>query len=392
MAKLLTASSLVRVAACPASHGLPWYQDDGAYAEAGTRKHALIESMFVRGLPETITHMVPTPDELEMLERIGELVRDRYGHGAALSVEESAVMDLVDGEVRVTGKRRDYAGAASAFEVAGTWDLVVWNGSTLAVLDWKGPFGYVPPLARNLQLHTLARMAATLRPQFERLEIGYVRLGDDPSQYKLDTLELDGGDLDGIIEEVRRVHRRAAASDAEIRSGEHCRYCPAYRGCPAKIQLVRALATSPAAVVPTAGELSDEDATRALLLWREASEVLGRIGAELYARSATRPIAVRPGVVFGPVIHSREEVDGSIAFRVLEERHGLDAAKAACKFETSKAAIKRVLDPMAEKGQKTAVNKAALEAIRAAGGVSKSSWTKYEDHAAGAPALPAKED
>ena len=392
MAKLLTASALVRVSACPASHGLPWYQEDNAYAEAGTRKHGLIESMFLHGLPSTIKDMVPTPDELEMLERIAKLVQERYGHGAALSVEESAVMDLVDGEVRVTGKRRDYSGAAPAFEVAGTWDLVVWNGSTLAVLDWKGPFGYVPPLARNLQLHTLARMAATLRPQFEKLEIGYVRLGDDPSQYKLDTLALDGGDLDGILEELRRVHKRAGERDAEIRSGEHCRYCPAFRGCPAKVQLVRALATSPAAVVPTAGELSDEEASRALLLWREASEVLGRIGAELYARSATRPIAVRPGVVFGPVVHSKDEIDGAVAFRVLEERHGLEAARAACKFESSKAAIKRVLDPMAEKGQKTAVNKAALEAIRAAGGVRKSTWVKYEDHAAGAAALPAKEE
>lgn len=385
--KLLTASALTRVRACPASHQLPWYGDENAYAEQGTRKHALIESLFLHGMASTIASMLPTPEELAMLERVRDLIRDRFGD-AAISVEQSVAIDLVDGEVRGLGQRRAYGDVHASNEVTGTWDLVISGPERLVVLDWKGPFGYVPPVAVNLQLRMLGYGAAGMRAA-EEVEVGYMRLAEDPETFRIESSIMRGPDLVATLDELRRVHRAAQNANAPVVSGEHCRYCPAYRGCPAKIQLIRALATNPAAVVPSAGELTDEEASIALVRWREAAEVLGRIGGELHARAAVKPIHVREGVVFGPRMKSKSEIIGKVAHRVIERLHGREAADLACDFETSKAAIKRALDPLAAPRQKTKLNDAALEAIRLEGGIKKTTYPKYEDYPAGAGAVPA---
>jgi hypothetical protein len=356
---------------------LPHYGEISEDATAGTERHAGVDLAAQYGRDAAL--QATSPEQATAIDDATEVLRDRFGvewAPALMLSEASCALDVVDGEVRRLGWNREYAKAHPRTEIAGTWDLLIrrLEGEPPVLVDWKGPHSEVTHPERNLQLRALAVMASRLLGE-PIIEIAIIRLpGGWTERATMLPADIEAAEL-----ELREIHRAALQPDAPLVQGAHCRYCPAYAGCPAKILLVRAMSGSPAAVVRTGGELTLSEAAEALRMWKIAREVLGRIGQELHTFATRTPIPCGEGV-WGPVVGTRQAIDGATALRVLEEVYGRDVAEAACERRTSQAAIERAVKPVAQaRGEKGApAVRAVIEKIAAAGGISRKTITTFD--------------
>lgn len=207
----LSASSLWRVAACPASVVLPQVRKAYADAEAGTRAHAALEA-------------TPPP---------GSFPEVAYAY------------DVLTERAREVGRSigRNYGELADS-EIPGTADLVTVQPDHVLVEDWKSGIGYrVSPPASNLQLMHNGMCAALVQGKPRAIvQIVYLKSGE-----VLDA-EWDIFDFPAIKARLRDIWTRvqqARAAWAEgpkalvatdlIADGEwQCWRCPAVKACPLK--------------------------------------------------------------------------------------------------------------------------------------------------------------
>ncbi len=390
MSNLLTASALERVAACPASLNLPAYGNIDAYSEGGTGRHAVLDVAATKGPVEARAQFAGKADAIDLITDVTELLKARFGvtwDPVTMYSETSVAIDLVDGQARVLGRNRAYGKTFAAVEVAMTWDLLVNRSAPPLLIDWKGPHADVTPAAQNPQTRALAVGAAALLER-DSIEVAIVRVGGGEPRVDSTTL-MTARDIAQAFEDLRSVHRAASQPSPPIVQGDHCKYCPAFSGCPAKVQMIQALAVNPAEVVRVGGNLTPQEAAQALKAWEMATEALKRVGSHLYAYATQNPIPVSPGVVWGPVVGTKSEIDGTIALRVIEAEYGREVAEAACERSTSATGIERALKPVIKgKGGKVAPAKRALiEAIDKAGGVTIRTKTTFENHPAAPVAL-----
>jgi hypothetical protein len=170
-----------------------------------------------------------------------------FAFPAEVATEVAVGLDLLRQEARTLDVAyRAYPEPASPWETHGTLDLIGRDSNYgdkdgVLVLDYK--FGFAETESINgMQLALGAAAALALEPSAERAWAGIVRLVDGvmlkshwrPEPYTRETL--------------RPVFERALSWAARFRAGElsrayemgdHCRYCPAFRVCPAQVHLLR---------------------------------------------------------------------------------------------------------------------------------------------------------
>ncbi|MFN7131598.1 MAG: DUF2800 domain-containing protein, partial [Myxococcales bacterium] len=208
-------------------------------------------------------------------------------------------------------------------------------------------------------------------------------------------------ELRATVARVKATQARAAAGEpVNVTSGAWCRYCPAFAACPANRDLVVTLATAPESLAARAkAELTPTTAANAFHMVRKARAVLKEIDAALYAYAEeVGGIDLGDGTVFGVRESKREEVDGRVAFEVLAQKYGAEVAKAACGMESSKAAVrralqqvKRSLSEMGEDVTVAALEREAMQAIRANGGVLAKESKRVKVYRADAPEVEVDE-
>lgn len=351
---MITASAIPRLLACPASHGLPHHAYNSVHATAGQDRHAEAEAAADTGgelHPAVVALMV---------------------EGDQLATECAFAYDAATDTARELGHVDRRYGDLAPYELPGTMDLLIRQEGRAVVVDYKS-FAEVDPAERNTQLATYALMVARCYGLDEvTVAIIYLVGGRRPSIATLGPL-----DLDAHAARLKRLHVDVARPSAPV-SGPHCKYCPAFLACPVQHALTIDVGeTLPLRIEATIPFHDDASAAEAFDLLQRIKTLSTRIQAALYARAAERPIPLGNGMVLG----SREKqgstvIDADIAYAVVRELHGQEAADKSVTRKASQVGIERAVGKPAKK--------AVMAEIEARGGTSRDVKTVTEVYA---PAL-----
>lgn len=392
-----TASKIGLISRCRyfARPEVPWVDTTSTHAERGTRVHAAIEADLTGEPGITDAEVVPyVASYVAWRDRVADYEMGEHLEGC----ETAWALDLATGEARALAKgaHREYIGKRPS-DVCGTSDQV-WRtvaGQVIVVDDVKtGRPENVEPAAVNAQLRTLGLLVArTLGVDSVRVRLVFV----SPFAAYADEHTLDALDLDAWEEQLRAWDRETPTSSPQ--PGAHCKWCPAAAACPAAADAIALVEPAPAGkrmpLVARADQITGPDHARyqyealravkaatdqaweALRRWIDDHGAVPLDGGRVYGS--------KPGVMRESVV-----LDTPAAVEALKSALG-ESWQAAVDLDTSKTAIKAAAKLEAERrgGKASAIERAALDALRAVGAVrSKMTQPGYEESV---PALPAKE-
>lgn len=318
MTRLLTASALHRVEACPPSHSLPWARETTPAGKRGTALHVFLVECTVFGREKALANVPPEWRADAAAIDVETVPHASGGYilevGFAYERETDTARELGRGVDRTV-----YEGLDGSKYLAGTADLVGLTDDAVVVLDLKTGRKWLPLPSQSLQLGFLAMAASRVYRRW-RAHVGWIRLVDTAPRLVVETL--DSLALEEMRERVLAVYARAEkmgwvartkGAQPDVTVGEHCRYCPALRGCWAH--------TSMLGGVPEAKTLeSVESLERAAELARK----------QLNAHALQTPIELGDGRVYGPRLELRRSIDAGRALPLLKQRHpNLDTTKLA---------------------------------------------------------------
>ena len=218
---------------------------------------------------------------------------------------------------------RDYS-AVDGEEIAGVVDLLLTrpDGGTV-VIDYKTGRRSVH-VVESGQMHFLGLAVARARG-LSQVTVSFVHVMEDGA-LGFDELLLGPDELDRVARAVRtafaRVREARAAVSAgltpDVRVGDHCSFCPAYRACPANVGLAKHLLRTSADDFPI-DEMSPSQVGSLWAWTARARRVLDEIEAGLKAYIDHEPVPHPDGAnEIARVETVRESVDGRAAVPVLE--------------------------------------------------------------------------
>jgi hypothetical protein len=231
---MASASDLDRIEACPGSEALPHIGEISLEGEKGTRKHSFIADVAAYGFEEAVA-------------RAPEESRDVYA-----ATEVAYAWDPPADTARELGRNidRQYAQhGRKPYELAGTVDAVAVAGTRLIVGDWKSGRSRVRPAALNRQLHYAVVAAARALEAIGVViteAVGFIGYAPDAGRPVFDVAPTwNTMGIDRLAGELQDILGTAAALKLEdvrpehLRVGPQCRYCPAFRHCPAQRAMLR---------------------------------------------------------------------------------------------------------------------------------------------------------
>lgn len=363
--RLISASSLQRIAECPASAVLPGVNlPSSTFATDGTAIHAYVRNKL-HGVACLVAPEIADKCAAIDMTPILELIGDSEFH-----TELAICYNVFSEEARFIGSDigRSYP-TPERGEVFGTGDLYVNKISSGVVLDFKTGFYRVTDVARNWQMR-LGALSFAQAAGLRTIEMVIAYLSEDGTSWTFDRCTATGMDLDHWAEELRHIYERVEAASAAYDSGrealdvspseDNCRYCPCVVSCPVKTQLVKTMVTE---LKPL--ELAELSPTQLGECWSQIQawkKVLENMEEGLCDIAAQSPIPLPSGKVLKVVQTPRESVKGDIAYRVLSEAFGPERAMQVCKLHATKEAFK-TLGPDGKK---------ALDLVRSKGGINTS--------------------
>lgn len=360
----LSASGVPRALACPASLVYPQHRYDTAEAAAGTERHAEMEAAIDVGNAADVLPL-----------RVLELIHD----GDEQFTELAMAYDCATNTARVLGHGRSAYRGLAPFEIPGCLDLLVVGGGRAIVVDKKSyvrvgeeqPLTYALMVARHYGLDDVTIVLF--------YELGAV----DISVATALDLDAHAERLKGLLVDIARAQHDPTKY---LKTGPHCRYCPAFLSCPKQHALTLELSSGDAvmAIERRIPFDDDEDAARAFDLLGRLKMLTTRVQAALYARAAERPIFLSDGQVLGPVTkQGNERLDGDVTYAVIRDLHGQGIADAAVERRASKTRIKEALRFAGSKGEIAKLERQVLDEVRKRGGATRETKTVIEVHEAG---------
>lgn len=393
---MTTMSGLNRLDKCSASELLKAFDEEsGIDASHGVAVHAYLEDIANGLSPREAFARVPLAHQ-EACATI-DLSMVPHSQVGAWRPEMAFALDWAGGTARwIDTKNREY-GELGETEIAGTADLVGLDGDTVWVLDVKTGYRWLGEPRDSLQLLGYAVAAAKVLGK-TKVKVGFifVRKDEDP---RLVVDELTEMDLDLALVRIRTIMERSVFMKSldlvKPVAGDHCRYCPAYRGCPAHAAMLAPLLSNNmdtargslmgkptlAPIDAPAGlpTIRFEDIPLAMERLEAGMGLLKRLKKELEDAVRTHGAIEHPdGRVLQEVEEAREKIDGELAKPVLERLFGEDLASKAIvtKVSVTKKAIYELVSERAKdtKERKGALNDAVLEELKQVGAVSESRY------------------
>lgn len=338
---MIRASSLPRLSRCPASAVIkPQVHEESVASTEGTARHAYLANVAAFGREKAIE--LVSPEHRDMCEAIE--------------------IPAFNGEVFIE-RRVEWRGITGTLDVGG-----LLSDGGVFVADYKGAYAVVDPAAENLQL---ALYALALIHEFDqplRAVLVIARIQDDGRVY-YDRADLDETAVMALARRIAAVQAAVANSDgSKVSMGPWCRYCPAWRACPAHTSALATLA--PDVLAMPAKLIAVHDRIKAV------EKVIEDAKRALRVHLADGPVSDGERTLT-LVEQTRRSIDGEAAFPVLVELLGQEGARQACEIKTSFTAIeKAVKAPRGEKKGKLAVIEAALAS---AGAVNEGMFLKIEE-------------
>lgn len=371
----ITGSKVHRVWKCPASAVLPQgyaSNDPSPAAQRGTAIHAFLEQVGKIGrgaaLANAPAEVVPLCEALDL---------DNLPVG--LATEVSFAWNWRTGAVRELGRnlpRRedggvDYDGPRGVLPTGDGVAGVDWSCEIPLTIDVMG-------VAESVATSSARRDLVTRRGYVGDYKSGHSKYpapdmfgqtllaalcvsrvyGCDDCVVELLHIHDNGGhhavrrivnewDLQAFEAELMRgmatsVASRAAEPHVGILldpvEGPWCDHCPAFRSCPAKLALVRAIPTElmrlgavagvePGTMQLTPGALTIRNAAAAWETIERIEDVLARAKEEICSIGAFEEIPLSDGRVIGRLVTERRALNGRVAAELLRERYGAAAAE-----------------------------------------------------------------
>lgn len=405
---LPTASRLPLAFTCAASQVLPVVDTAWASGEGGNDRHDVLQDWlttapgaYVPPTPELAAWLEDVQDEAEQLRHPD--LRSEAAYAYSIDSFDPATGEPVK-PARLLGYHMGRFYKQTPSEFAGAADFVRVLPTQAIVVDLKTGMSDTPHPRRNMQLRFLS-LAVARYHGVDTVTAGVLHAAPGQAVW-WSWSRFDAFDLEEIAIELHSLAQRIGYARSDVARGktprltvgEHCNNCPARHGCPARVAMAKRLAGEPEVVVmDLKAMLTPESAALALQRYRAAKKAIEEVGGALYAFAKENPIALGDGRVWGPVTKEREEIDAEKAWLVLEEKYGSAVARAAMTLETSKAGVDRAMHVLRESARGAAerpkgigpgkivlkqLNHEALEALRAAGAVTKKTVTEYDEYRA----------
>jgi len=276
--------------------------------------------------------------------------------------EVTLAWDWVTRKGRVLGMSlgRNYS-AARPTEFVCTADVFEIDG-VAKVGDYKSGFMFVEADTWQMKLGCVAG-AAIGGVDVAESTIYRIR-GDETSRF---TERFDGLDLDMFADELADLARRLAVGKVgAVVEGEHCRYCPGIRSCPAKREAVSMVAGlekyRDAEVVPVA-ELG-----RAYLWLQSVKKMVPLIETSLkqLAQHAAIPVGEK---ALREVMARTETVDAAKGLPIIAAQWPAEAARLASYLSEAERTEGRITKTAIEQQFKKAIRVEVYAALQAGGAV-----------------------
>lgn len=398
-----TGSTFDRIAACPASAALPQVNDGNPneFRDRGTALHKFIDRVAhyrreghqldaakAGALMDIEPEWQPACDQIDLAS---------IGHLTTLSTEIALAYSWKDDTARLLDPvaPRQYE-IDPEREVALTIDAVGVGERTVYVGDYKGPWAWLPPPERSLQLGVGALAVARIY-RARRAKVEFLRLRSDGTVSSWRG-ELDVFGLEEVAERVRTMMAGVAQMRTDVYDGDvtpnvtegpWCSTCKARVHCPAKTQLVRSVLEQGGTKLSLREPITPANVGSVYAMLRRAKEGVSIVEKAIRAYEAdgepSTPERVSESAIpvgtdpdgsmryFGRFERpGREELDGKVVYEVLAEKFGPEPAAKACGMEATKEAIKDVVRAHKAKDQTIAAVEAdVLAQVRQRGGSKK---------------------
>lgn len=383
MSTSLTASQIDRAYRCPASFALPSVQIlSGNEANRGTAIHRFLELVHLRGREEALAEVPVDAPWRQTCERID---MDELLSGLSeTEVEISLAYNPLNDEARVIrGGHSRASCAVSSDEIIGKADLIITrqDGMTV-VIDYKtGRHRIHVDECGQVQLLGLA---VARERRLSQVCVAVIHIYEDGT-LSFDEMLLRDADLERVarrvrvaFENVKSVRQQVMLGHTpDVVIGDHCKFCPAFRACPANINLARGLLTANETFEST-GELTPIQAGAIWERVMRARRVLDEIELGLKDYIDHTPIPHPDGKhEIARVETIRETINGKMAVPVLHKYLG-DVADEVIEPTVSKMALEKFVRAACEKqGEARAIIKSILSGLREAGAVKETVRISY---------------
>jgi hypothetical protein len=376
---MITPSSHARISACLASVVLPQSKSVGPRAVRGTELHAFLASVAKDGLEEALENI---PLEWRAAAQAIDLTRLPELHPEAGIPEVAMAWNPETGEARELGRNgtvehEDLAELVKPGEMAGIADYITLTPSDVVVFDWKFGYQSVERADVNRQLGAYACMAGALYGR-ERATVYIARILDDGSVW-LDPAHLDELSLDAHAARLRKDMRRVEEAKLEHRNrgtipspmeGAHCRYCPAFNACPAKVALLLSTLTGkePAALAQLPEPLTLEMASALWPKLKQAEALIERLKDNLkdFAR-LNGPIPLPNGNVLAEGESTKESINALYARETLYKHFGAEDTEMNIESSITKKAFDELCGKHSSHGKKAALVRKVMTELGEAG-------------------------
>jgi Protein of unknown function (DUF2800) len=307
----VTASAMQRAVACPLSYHLPQIRETTALAEAGTSRHAEVETAlraYRNGDAEALEHYDP---------RLAAVVHQNVVHRDLVhSIERALIVDVEAMTVRDLGEsqNRNY-GELGPYEIPVTVDCVLTDhAGRPTVIDWKSRQRVASPHHNwQIKVQVLAVWLLFDKPRSMTGAVVYLdNWHGDWAHFLAESIEEIAVDAAAALARVRR-----ATAESTPHKGEWCDYCPAAASCPANLAIVRA-ALPDDAMLARIDALSDSDAGELVPKIKLLQSTIERAREVLESRAKRTGLPLPNGKVWRLSEYEKTVTDHSKAEHMLE--------------------------------------------------------------------------
>ena len=236
----------------------------------------------------------------------------------------------------------------------GTSDVLLYNDTTLIIIDLKYGFSQIYADSAQLTAYTLLA-AATLGRQFER----YVQFIVQPrAETSVSRHERPSGTDSGLERDIQRssvrcIQQRPAdywTPAGSLNAGPHCKWCKRREGCPARMELIGGMTEVAVVTHPKEGSLmkqaTSELTTEQLLFFLDRGDVLKEFLGDCLRSLLERASAgeeVRQKLIASYSDRAWKEDDEIIRKKIPRHKIGLKAADIVVQKLKSPAQVEKTM-------------------------------------------------
>lgn len=387
MPSQLTASQIDRAYACPASFALPLVVLPSNFeANKGKAIHHFLENAVKKGRTVALAEVPIDAPWRHMCENIK--VDEIISHAKSVECELSIAYNPLTSSSRVLGTSLGRNYNVQEDEIAGTVDLLVTKADgSVVVIDYKT--GHVPIYVNSSGQLKFLGLAIARALNLSQISIAIIQF-DEAGDFRRNEVLLTRETLGLVAKNINDTFTKVMVAREQVGKGqmpdvfvgEHCSYCPAFRSCPAHINLARGLISQHQDIASVIKEMTPKEAG---VVWERlsyAKRILEEVEQGLKALADQEPIPLPDGdKEVARVDSTRETIIGRVAVDALYEQLG-ELAQDIIEPSVSKTTLESVIKKHSKTSQEAnATINGVMSTLRQVGAIKETPIVSYRARA-----------